>query len=231
MVFLYQKPPRVKLLLFSITFCQKIQTSVSVPGNVISQRLHCVLVHAYLMSISYLWLSISSVVVTMAQVVLSISKMLTYFLYLHLIWHGRVVFCCIFMEALGYLNHSPIILSIGHPHLPVLYPILWCHCMGHPFAQWVNPFCVGYGGFTFAQGEPYHRWESIWMLWQVMQQVLYPGIAPWKVVVVLKNNERVLQNKNNLKFRLKFLPFLIPFIIMAMSHTHLNSHVNFSTNL
>ena len=122
MFFLYQKPPHIKLLLFSITFCQKNQTSVSVPGNVISQRLHCVSVHAYLMSISYLWSSISSVVVTTARVVLSISKMLTYSLYLHLICHGHVVLCCIFMEASRYLNHSPIILSIGHPHLPVLYP-------------------------------------------------------------------------------------------------------------
>ena len=28
-----------------------------------------------------------------------------------------------------------------------------------------------------------------------MQQVLHPGIGPCKVVVVLKNNERVLQTK------------------------------------
>ena len=137
---------------------------MSVPGNVISQRLHHVSVHAYLMSISYLWSSISSVVVTTAQVVLSISKMLTYSLYLHLICHGHVVLCCIFMEASRYLNHSPIILSIGHPHL-------------HPFAQWVNPFCVSYGGFPFAQGKPYHRWEPIQMPWRVMQQVLHPGIV------------------------------------------------------
>ena len=164
-LFLYQKPPHIKLLLLSITFCQKIQTTVSVPGNVISRRLHYVSVHAHLTSISYRWLSpISSVVVTTAQVVLSISKMLTYSLHLPLIWHGRVLLCCIFTEASGYLNQSPIILSIAHPHLPVLYPILWCHSVHHLFAQWVNPFCVGYGRFTFAQGEPYRRWEPIWML-------------------------------------------------------------------
>ena len=33
-----------------------------------------------------------------------------------------------------------------------------------------------------------------------MQQVLHPGIAPCEVVVVLKNNERVLQTKKNVKF-------------------------------
>ena len=95
----------------------------------------------------------------------------------------------------------------------------------------VHPFCMGYGGFAFAQGEPYHGWEPIWMLWWVMQQVLHPGIAPCKMVVVLKNNERVLQTKNNVKFCMKFWPFLILFINMVMSHTHLNSHVDFSTNL
>ena len=35
--------------------------------------------------------------------------------------------------------------------------------MDHPFAQQVNPFCMGYSGFAFAQGEPYHQWEPIWM--------------------------------------------------------------------
>ena len=125
MFFLYQKPPHVKLLLFSITFCQKIQTSVSVPGNVISQRLHCVSVHGYLTSISCHWWSpISFVVVTTAWVVLSISKTLMYSLYLCLIWHGCVVLCCIFMEAFRYVNHSPIILSIG--------PLTFLYCI--PFS-------------------------------------------------------------------------------------------------
>ena len=55
-----------------------------------------------------------------------------------------------------------------------------------------------------------------------MQQVLHPGIAPCEVVVVLKNNERVLQTKNNVKFCMKFRPFLFLFIKMVMSHTRLN---------
>ena len=143
MLYLYQKCPSVKLLLFSIIFCQKIQISVSVPGNVILQRLHCISVHGYLMSV---WLSISSVVVTMAWVVLSISKMLPYSLYLCLIWHGCVVLCCIFMEAWGYVCHSPIILSIPNPNFPILYPILWSHSMDQPFAQQVYPFGISYSG-------------------------------------------------------------------------------------
>ena len=64
-----------------------------------------------------------------------------------------------------------------------------------------------------------------------MQQVLHPGIAPCEVVVVLKNNERVLQTKKNVKFCMKFRPFFILFINMVMSHTRLNLHVNFSMNL
>ena len=102
------------------------------PGNVISQTLHCVSVHGYLTSV---WSSTSSVVVTTAWVVLSISKMLPYSLNLCLIWHGHVVVCCIFMEAWGYVRHSPIILSIPNPDFPVLYPILWSHSMDQPFAQ------------------------------------------------------------------------------------------------
>ena len=211
-----------------IIFCQKIQISVSVPGNVISQTLHCVSVHGYLTSV---WSSTSSVVVTTAWVVLSISKTLPYSLNLCLIWHGHVVVHCIFTEAWGYVHHSPIILSIPNPDFPVLYPVLWSHSMDQPFAQWVYPFGMGYGGLAFAQGNPYCQWEPIQMLWWVMQQVLHPGIAPCEVVVVLKNNERVLQTKKNVKFCMKFRPFFILFINMVMSHTRLNLHVNFSMNL
>ena len=149
-----------------IIFCQKIQISVSVPDNVISQTLHCISVHVYCMTVL---LSTSSVVVTTAWVVLSISKMLLYFLYLCLIWHGHVVLCCIFTEAWGYVCYSPIILSIPNPDFPKLYPVLWSRSMDQPFTQRVYPFSVGYGCLTFAQGNPYCRWEPIWMLWQVMQ--------------------------------------------------------------
>ena len=58
-----------------------------------------------------------------------------------------------------------------------------------------------------------------------------PRYCPCEVVVVLKNNERVLQNKKNVKFCMKFQPFFILFINMVMNHTHLNLHVNFSRNL
>ena len=166
--------------------------------------------------------STSSVVVTTAWVVLSISKTLPDSLNLCLIWHGHVVVCCIFTEAWGYVCHSPIILSIPNPDFPVLYPVLWSHSMDQPFAQWVYSFGVGYGGLAFAQVNPYHWWEPIRMLWRLMQQVLHPGIAPCEVV---------LQTKKNVKFCMKFRPFFILFINMVMSHTHLNLHVNFSMNL
>ena len=60
--------------------------------------------------------------------------------------------------------------------------------MDQPFAQRVYPFGMGYGGLAFAQGNPYRRWEPIWMLRWLMQQVLHPGIAPCEVVVVLKKD-------------------------------------------
>ena len=43
-----------------------------------------------------------------------------------------------------------------------------------------------------------------------MQQVLHPGITPYKVVVVLKNNERVLQTKNNVKFLYEIPAIFVP---------------------
>ena len=99
---------------------------------------------------------------------------------------------------------------------------------------WINHLqnrFILYGGFTFTQGNTYHQWESIQTLSRVMQQVCHPGIAPCKVLVVLKNNERVLQTKINVKLCMKFRPFFILFINMVMSHKRLNSHVNFSMNL
>ena len=133
-----------------IIFCQKIQISVSVPGNMISQTLHCVSFHVYCMTVRS---STSSVVVTTAWVVLSISKTLPYSLNLCLIWHGHVVVCCIFMEAWGYVCHSPIILFIPNPDFPVLYPILWSHSMDQPFAQWVYPFRHGLRWFGLCPGQ------------------------------------------------------------------------------